>query len=60
MSLVRLENISKTYAGREILDSIDFRVEEGEHVGLATAPENPPSFASLPGISTRIKVSWTA
>jgi ATP-binding cassette subfamily F protein 3 len=34
MSLVRLENITKTYAGREVLDSIDFRVEEGEHVGL--------------------------
>ena len=31
MSLVRLENITKTYAGREVLDSIDFRVEEGEH-----------------------------
>jgi len=34
MSLVRLENITKTYQGREVLDSIDFRVEEGEHVGL--------------------------
>ena len=34
MSLVRLENIRKTYAGREVLDNIDFRVEEGEHVGL--------------------------
>lgn len=34
MSLVRLENITKTYQGREVLDGIDFRVEEGEHVGL--------------------------
>lgn len=34
MSLVRLENITKTYAGREVLDNIDFRIEEGEHVGL--------------------------
>ena len=34
MSLVRLERIRKTYAGREVLDEIDFRVEEGEHIGL--------------------------
>lgn len=34
MSLVRLENIRKTYAGLDVLDHIDFRVEEGEHIGL--------------------------
>ena len=34
MSLVRLEKIRKTYAGRDVLDSVDFRVEEGEHIGL--------------------------
>lgn len=34
MSLIRLENISKSFAGAPVLEGIDFRVEEGEHIGL--------------------------
>jgi ATP-binding cassette subfamily F protein 3 len=34
MSLVRLENISKSFAGDFVLESVDFRVEEGERIGL--------------------------
>ncbi len=34
MSLVRLENISKSFAGEPVLTGVDFRVEEGEHIGL--------------------------
>jgi len=34
MSLVRLDNIQKNFAGQEVLCGIDFRVEEGEHIGL--------------------------
>lgn len=34
MSLIRLEKIRKTYAGRDVLDGVDFRVEVGEHIGL--------------------------
>ncbi|MFP4502460.1 MAG: ABC-F family ATP-binding cassette domain-containing protein [Candidatus Hydrogenedentota bacterium] len=34
MSLVRLENITKSFAGSPVLDGIDLRVETGERVGL--------------------------
>ena len=34
MSLVRLEKVSKSYDGIPVLDDIDFRVEEGEKIGL--------------------------
>ncbi|HPO15504.1 MAG TPA: ABC-F family ATP-binding cassette domain-containing protein [Candidatus Hydrogenedentes bacterium] len=34
MSLVRFENVSKAFASAPILENIDFRVEEGEHIGL--------------------------
>ncbi len=34
MSLVRLEKISKSFGSKPILADIDFRVEEGEKVGL--------------------------
>ncbi len=34
MSLVRFENISKAFASAPVLENIDFRVEEGEHIGL--------------------------
>lgn len=34
MSLVRLENVTKSYDGVPVLDGVDFRVEEGEKLGL--------------------------
>ena len=34
MSYIRLENISKSFAGTPVLDSVSFRVEEGEKIGL--------------------------
>ena len=34
MSLVRLENVSKSFAGAPVIEHIDFRIEEGERVGL--------------------------
>jgi len=34
MSLIRLENISKSFTGETIISGVDFRVEEGEKVGL--------------------------
>lgn len=34
MSLVRLEKVSKSYDGVPLLDDVDFRVEEGEKIGL--------------------------
>ncbi len=34
MSLVRLENITKFFAGQPVLDKVDFRVEDGEKIGL--------------------------
>lgn len=34
MSLVRLENITKSFGGKPTLDKIAFRVEEGEKIGL--------------------------
>lgn len=34
MSLVRLENVSKSFSGTMVLEGVDFRVEEGEHIGL--------------------------
>lgn len=34
MSLIRLENVTKTYQGISVLDGIDLRVEAGEKVGL--------------------------
>ena len=34
MSLVRLENVSKAFAGAAVLEGVDFRVEEGERIGL--------------------------
>ncbi|MCF6287323.1 MAG: ATP-binding cassette domain-containing protein, partial [Candidatus Hydrogenedentes bacterium] len=34
MSLIRLDSIEKSFAGKEVLCDIDFRVEEGEHIGL--------------------------
>ena len=34
MSLVRFENVSKSFAGAPVLENISLRVEEGEHVGL--------------------------
>jgi len=34
MSLVRFESVTKRFGGVPLLDSIDFRVEEGEKVGL--------------------------
>jgi ATP-binding cassette subfamily F protein 3 len=34
MSLIRLENISKSFAGEPVLENVDFRVEVGEKVGL--------------------------
>lgn len=34
MSIVRLEQISKSFAGAPVLENVDFRVEEGEHIGL--------------------------
>ncbi len=34
MSLVRFENVTKSFGGRPTLDRIAFRVEEGEKIGL--------------------------
>lgn len=34
MSLARIENVSKSYNGRTVLDGVDFRVEQGEKIGL--------------------------
>ncbi len=34
MSFVRFENITKAFAGDPVLEDINFRVEEGEHIGL--------------------------
>ncbi len=34
MSIVRIENVSKSFAGEPVLEGVSFRVEEGEHVGL--------------------------
>lgn len=34
MSLVRLEKVSKSFSGSPVLDQVDFRVEEGEKIGL--------------------------
>ena len=34
MSLVRLEKVSKSYNGVPLLEDVDFRVEEGEKIGL--------------------------
>jgi ATPase subunit of ABC transporter with duplicated ATPase domains len=34
MSLIRLENICKSFAGAEVLEGVDIRIEAGEHIGL--------------------------
>jgi ATP-binding cassette subfamily F protein 3 len=34
MSLVRLENITKTFAGDPVLQGVNLRIEEGERIGL--------------------------
>lgn len=34
MSIVRLENVSKTFGGDFVLDKVDFRVEKGDKIGL--------------------------
>jgi ATP-binding cassette, subfamily F, member 3 len=34
MSLVRFEQIHKSFAGEPLLEGVDFRVEAGEHIGL--------------------------
>jgi len=34
MSLIRFENVSKSFAGQSVLEGIHFRVEEGEKIGL--------------------------
>lgn len=34
MSLVRFEKVSKSFAGAPVIENIDLRIEEGEHVGL--------------------------
>jgi len=34
MSLVRFENVSKSFAGKPVLEGVDFRVEVGEKIGL--------------------------
>ena len=34
MSLVRLDNVTKLYAGAAVLDGVNFRVEEGQKIGL--------------------------
>lgn len=34
MSLVRLENIVKSFHGQPVLDGVDLRIEEGEKIGL--------------------------
>ena len=47
MSLVRLEKVSKSYNGVPLLEDVDFRVEEGEKIGLIgrTARARPPFSA---------------
>jgi ATP-binding cassette, subfamily F, member 3 len=34
MSILRIENVSKNFAGAPVLEDVDFRIEEGEHIGL--------------------------
>ncbi|MBX7256549.1 MAG: ABC-F family ATP-binding cassette domain-containing protein [Candidatus Hydrogenedentes bacterium] len=34
MSLIRLENVSKSYGGETVLDGVDLRVETGDKIGL--------------------------
>lgn len=34
MSLVRLENVSKGFSGEPLLDKVNLRIEEGEHIAL--------------------------
>lgn len=34
MSLIRLQDVSKSFAGAPVLENVSFRVEEGEHIGL--------------------------
>ncbi|HOF40827.1 MAG TPA: ABC-F family ATP-binding cassette domain-containing protein [Candidatus Hydrogenedentes bacterium] len=34
MSLVRLQKVSKSYDGIPVLDDVDFRIEDGEKIGL--------------------------
>ncbi|MDQ1257411.1 MAG: ATP-binding cassette, subfamily er 3, partial [Candidatus Hydrogenedentes bacterium] len=34
MSFVRFDKVSKSFAGQPVLEAVDFRVEEGEKVGL--------------------------
>lgn len=34
MSLIRFENISKSYTSKVVLDKINFQIEEGEHIAL--------------------------
>ncbi|MBI2431685.1 MAG: ABC-F family ATP-binding cassette domain-containing protein, partial [Candidatus Hydrogenedentes bacterium] len=34
MSIVRLENVSKAFAGQSVLEGVSLRVEAGEHIGL--------------------------
>lgn len=34
MSLVRLENVSKSFAGADVLESVNLRIEAGEKIGL--------------------------
>jgi len=34
MSLIRLENVSKTFAGEPVLDGVSLRIEERERIGL--------------------------
>ncbi len=34
MSLIRLDGVEKNFAGQEVLGNVDFRVEDGEHIGL--------------------------
>jgi len=34
MSLIRIENISKSFAGETILESVSLRIENGEKISL--------------------------
>jgi len=34
MSLIRLENVSKSFAGEPVLDGVNLRIEEGEHIAI--------------------------
>ena len=34
MSIVRLDNVSKAFAGTPVLEGVSLRIEEGEHIGL--------------------------